>query len=178
MSNRLPNGGVELSKQFWQSKSWSHQAPLSMGILQVRTLEWIALPSPPGGIFPTQGSNPSLLRCRWILYHLSHQGSPSFSQQLFIEYLYLIVQMVKNMPTLPEAEVGSLGREDPLEKEMATRSSILAWRIPWKEEPVGLQSRVAKRHDWAINTLLLFDTKWLGATVISKYNYGLSPYRS
>ena len=48
------------------------------GILQARILEWIAIPSPLGGIFPTQGSNPGLLHCRWILY-LNHQGNPSFS---------------------------------------------------------------------------------------------------
>ena len=46
-----------------------------------------------------------------------------------------------------ETWVGSLGREDPLEKEMATHSSILAWRIPWTEELVGLQSTVRKESD-------------------------------
>ena len=46
--------------------------------------------------------------------------------------------MVKNLPAVQETQVQSLGQEDPLEKEMATRSSILAWRIPWTEEPGGL----------------------------------------
>ena len=46
--------------------------------------------------------------------------------------------MVKNLPTKPETRVRSLGREDPLEKEMATHSSILAWEIPCTEEPGGL----------------------------------------
>ena len=46
--------------------------------------------------------------------------------------------MVKNLPAMKETQVRSLGGEDPLEKEMATRSSILAWRIPWTEEPGGL----------------------------------------
>ena len=46
--------------------------------------------------------------------------------------------MVKNLPTMQETQVRSLGWEDPLEKEMATHSSILAWRIPWIEEPDGL----------------------------------------
>ena len=45
--------------------------------------------------------------------------------------------MVKRLPAMQETWVPSLGREDPLEKEMATRSSILAWRIPWMEEPGG-----------------------------------------
>ena len=48
--------------------------------------------------------------------------------------------MVKNLPEMQEIRVQSLGQKDPLEKEMATHSSILAWRIPWPEEPGGLQS--------------------------------------
>ena len=48
--------------------------------------------------------------------------------------------MVKNLPTMLETWVQFLGQEDPLEKGMATPSSILAWRIPWTEEPEGLQS--------------------------------------
>ena len=48
--------------------------------------------------------------------------------------------MVKNLPARQEAQVESLGQKDPLEKEMATHSSILAWRIPWIEKPGGLQS--------------------------------------
>ena len=56
--------------------------------------------------------------------------------------------VVKNLPAMQEAQemwVQSLGREDPLEKEMATHSSILAWRIPWTEEPGGLQSMGSQR---------------------------------
>ena len=48
--------------------------------------------------------------------------------------------MVKNLPAVQETGIQSLGQEDPLEKEMANHSSILAWKIPWKEEPGGLQS--------------------------------------
>ena len=48
--------------------------------------------------------------------------------------------MVKNLPAMQETQVRSLGREDPLEKEMATHSNILAWRISWTDEPSGLQS--------------------------------------
>ena len=57
--------------------------------------------------------------------------------------------MVKSLPARQETWVRSLGREDPLEKEMAPHSSILAWRIPWTEEPGGLQSRGSQRvgHD-------------------------------
>ena len=57
--------------------------------------------------------------------------------------------MVKNLPTIQETKVRSLGREDPLEKGMATHSSIPAWRIPWTDEPGGLQSMRLQRvgHD-------------------------------
>ena len=50
-----------------------------------------------------------------------------------------MAQMVKNLPAVWETQVPSLGQEDPLEKGIATHSSILAWRIPWTEEPGGLQ---------------------------------------
>ena len=53
------------------------------------------------------------------------------------EILNLTAQTVKNLPAMKEMQVQSLGREDPLEKEMATHSNILAWRIPWTEEPGG-----------------------------------------
>ena len=52
-----------------------------------------------------------------------------------------MAQRVKNLPAVPETQVRSLGWEDSLEKEMATHSRILAWEIPWTEEPCGLQSR-------------------------------------
>ena len=52
----------------------------------------------------------------------------------------LLAQMVKNLPAMQQTCVQSLGWEDPLEEGMATHSSILAWRIPWTEEPGGLQS--------------------------------------
>ena len=52
----------------------------------------------------------------------------------------LVAHMVKNLPVMQEMQVQSLGWEDPLEKEMATYSGILAWRIPWTGEPDGLQS--------------------------------------
>ena len=57
----------------------------------------------------------------------------------------LVAQMVKNLPAVQENQVQSLGREDPLEKGMATHSSILAWRIPWTEEPGALQSVGSQR---------------------------------
>ena len=61
----------------------------------------------------------------------------------------LVAQMVKHLPTMRETRVQSLGREDLLEKEMATHSSIFAWKIPWMEEPRRLQSTGLQRvgHD-------------------------------
>ena len=61
----------------------------------------------------------------------------------------LVAQRLKHLPAMPETWVRSLGGEDPLEKEMATQSSIPAWRIPWTEEPGGLQSTGSQRvgHD-------------------------------
>ena len=60
-----------------------------------------------------------------------------------------MTQMVKRLPAMQETWVLSLGWEDPLEKERATHSSTLAWKIPWSEEPVRLQSMGSKRvgHD-------------------------------
>ena len=63
--------------------------------------------------------------------------------------------VVKNLPAIQEMQVQSLGQEDPLEKEMATHSSILAWRIPWTEEPGGLQSMGFQRDTTERLTLYL-----------------------
>ena len=74
---------------------------------------------------------------------------------MFISHLYvffgasLVVQTVKHLTATWETQVKPLGREDPLEKEMATHSSTLAWKIPWTEEPGRLQSMGSQRvrHD-------------------------------
>ena len=63
-----------------------------------------------------------------------------YKSHLFNAWASLPAQMVKNWPAKRETWVRSLGGEDPLEKEMATHSSTLAWKIPWMEEPGGLQS--------------------------------------
>ena len=62
---------------------------------------------------------------------------------------FLVAQMVKNLPAMQETQVQSLGFEDPLEKGMATPSRMQACRIPWTEEPGGLQSKGSQRvrHD-------------------------------
>ena len=62
---------------------------------------------------------------------------------------YMVAQKVKRLPAMLETQVRFLGREDPLEKEMAIHSSTLAWKIPWMEEPDRLQSMGSQRvgHD-------------------------------
>ena len=62
----------------------------------------------------------------------------------------LVAQMINNLPVIQETQVRFLGWKDPLEKGMATHSGILAWRIPWTEEPGGLQSMGLQRvrHNW------------------------------
>ena len=57
----------------------------------------------------------------------------------------LVAQIIKNLPTMQEVQVQSLGGEDPLEKGMSTHYSILDWRMPWTEEPGRLQSMASQR---------------------------------
>ena len=70
--------------------------------------------------------------------------------QHYLVWASLVAQRLKHLPAMQETWVWSLGREDSLEKEMAPHSSIVAWRIPWTEEPGGLQSTGSQRvgHDW------------------------------
>ena len=62
-----------------------------------------------------------------------------------------MAQMVKSLPAMQETRVRSLGWKDPLEKEMATHSNILAWKIPWTEEPGGLQSMGSQKGQTRLN---------------------------
>ena len=80
------------------------------------------------------------LRCLWVFFS---------ELDLTVIYASLVAQMVKRLPAMRETQVRSLVREDPLEKEMATHSSILAWRIPWTEKPSRLQFMGSRRigHD-------------------------------
>ena len=69
----------------------------------------------------------------------NHQRRPNNNNVLFkCSEISTVAQTAKNLPARQETRVRSLGREDPLEKRMATHSSILAWRIPWTEEPGGV----------------------------------------
>ena len=97
---------------------------------------------------------------------------------IFLIGASLVAQMVKNPPAIQETWAQSLGQEDPQEKEMATHSSVLAWRIPWTEEAGRLQSMESQRvrHNWMTNiftftffdysndqgALLAFSLRWKG----------------
>ena len=76
-------------------------------------------------------------------------GDTVFGGTYEIVWDFPTAQMGKNLPAMQETWAQSLGQEDPLEKEMAIHSSILAWRIPWTEKPGGLQSMGSQRvrHD-------------------------------
>ena len=74
----------------------------------------------------------------------------------------LVAQTVKNLPAVQETEVRPLGQEDPLEKGMATHSTILAWRIPWTEEPDGLQSMESQSQTRLSNKHSLIPSIFMG----------------
>ena len=119
-----------------------HQAPPSMGFS--RQEYWSGCHFLLQGIFPTQGLNPGLPHWTDVLLSVPSRKSwvTSIASQVAQQWrLHLPMQMW----------VQSLGREDSLEKAIATHSSILAWRIPWKEEPGGLQSMGSQRvrPEWA-----------------------------
>ena len=100
-----------------------------------------------------------------------------FYSAIYCYWASMVAQMVKSLHAMQETQVGSLGWEDPLEKWMAMHSSTLAWRIPWTEEPGGLQSMGSHsiRHDWVTNTfiftftlLLVHDFKQKNRMILSK----------
>ena len=123
------------------------------GILQARVLEWVAISFPRRSSQPRDGTPVSCTAGRrftvWaIWYHrLSENGINGLSKITFINSLKLLLtsqvfntgfpggSAVKNLPVVQESRVRSLGQEDPLEKEIENHSSILAWKIPWTEEP-------------------------------------------
>ena len=90
----------------------------------------------------------------WTIVHGVARSQTGLSDQhfrfpFFFNKAFLVAQRVKSLPAMWEIQVRSLGQEDPLEKGMATHSIILAWRIPWTEEPGSLQSIGSQRvgHD-------------------------------
>ena len=94
-------------------------------------------------------------RPRYSFWATEVYGRPNYCLEGFlvitVSLTMTLAQRLKHLPPMRETRVQSLGREGPLEKEMATHSSTLAWRIPWMEEPGRLQSTGSQRvgHDWA-----------------------------
>ena len=117
----------------------AHQALLSMPFSRHEYLS--RFPCPLSGHLPYRGIEPESL------------VSPA------------LAQTVKNLPSMCETWVWSLGWEDPLEKGMATQSSIPAWRIPWAEEPSRLQSTGLQRvgHDWVTKHNYFYCSRHLGS---------------
>ena len=96
-------------------------------------------------------------RTEQLTLALSQHLEPLYSHLLGVvvyNWASLVAQTMKNLPVMQETWVWSLGQADPLKKEMATHSNVLAWRIPWTEEPGRLQSMVLQRvrHDWVTNS--------------------------
>ena len=88
--------------------------------------------------------------------------------------------LVKNPPAMQDTRVWSLDQEDPLEKGMATHSSILVWRIPWREEPSGLQSMGLQRvrHNWVTNafTFMERNNKHWFTKILSDWGWSRFPF--
>ena len=93
-----------------------------------------------------------------LYFYINSSICYRISSSQLITILFITAQRVKHLPVMQKTQVQSLGWEDPLEKEMATHSSILAWRILWTEEPGGLQSMGSQRvrQDWATTLTLTY----------------------
>ena len=171
------------------------------GILQARTLGWVAISFPNAGKWKVKGKSLSRVRLFETSWTAAYQAPPSmgFSRQEcwsgvplpspmeawcaaihgvaksqtqlsnwtemnWTEWSFgasLVAQRLKHLPPMQETRVWSLGREDPLDKEMATHSSILAWRIPWTEEPGRLQSMWSQSQTRLSNFTSLYLYKFL-----------------
>ena len=96
----------------------------------------------------SQGSHFKSKPSTGLRFSCHHTGIKIY---IMVYWVFLVAQMIRNLPAMREPWIQSLGREDPLEKGMATHSSILAWRIPWTVEISGLQSMKLQkvRHNWA-----------------------------
>ena len=135
---------------------------LSMGsfvnaISQSSILDGLPFPSP--GYLPKPGIKPMSPALADGFFTTEPPGKPNISficswlsykwNNFMSSIVYLpMAQTVKNLPAMQETRVQSLGQEDPLKKEMVTNAGIFAWRIPWTEEPGGLQSMGSQSQTW------------------------------
>ena len=111
------------------------------------------LPDVQAGFWKGRGTRDQIVNIHWII-----KKAREFQKNIYFCFIRTSrgAQMVKCLPIMWETWVQSLGWEDPLEKEMATDSSTLVWKIPWTEEPGKLQSTGSQRigHNWATSLLL------------------------
>ena len=125
----------------------AHQAPLSAGL--PRQEDWSELPFPSPGDLPNSGIELVSPALAGAFFTAELPGKPfEIICSIKIFGASLVAQnslVVKNLPAMWETEIQSLGWENLLKKGMTTYSSILAWRIPWTEEPGGLQSMGSQR---------------------------------
>ena len=114
------------------------------GILQARTLEWVAISFSNAWKWKVKVKLLSRIRLLATPWTAAHQAPPpmDFSRQEYWSGVPWpspqVALVVKNLPTIRETPVWSLGGGDPMEEEMATQPNILAWKIQWTEEPNGL----------------------------------------
>ena len=113
------------------------------------------------------GYSPEAARLQVLFSFLGALRPQKFTfggSKLLMTLTSLEEMVAQNLPAMQETQVQSLGWEDPLEKEMATHSSILAWRIPWTEEPGRLQSMGSQRvgHNWVNNIFTDILVYWYG----------------
>ena len=107
------------------------------GILQARIQEWVAIPFSTEFSWPRAPTQVSCIAGRFFTIWATGKDRSPKSHRLSKFTVGLVAQRLKRLPAVRETWVQSLGWEDPLEKEMATHSSILGWRIPGTEEPDG-----------------------------------------
>ena len=106
-------------------------------------------------------SNSSLNMWKFTVHVLLKPGLENFKHYFTIMWTSLVDQMVKHLPTMQETQVRSLGWEDSLEKEIATHSITLAWKIPWTEECRRLQSMGSQRVGHDRVTSLYYRVRWV-----------------
>ena len=119
---------------------------------------WSGLPFPSPGDLPNPGIEPRSP----TLQADALPSEPPGKHYINNKQVFLVAQIGKRLPPMRETRVWPLGWEDPLEKEMTTHSSTLAWIIPWMEEHGRLQSMGSQRvgHDWATSLSLSINRKW------------------
>ena len=144
----------------WYSMKCSPPDSSVHGISQARILEWVAISISRGAFQSRDQTQVSCFAGRFLTVWAPRKPFYVYIHLHAHTHKYIaspVAQMVRNLPAVQETCIRSLNWEDPLEKEMATHSTILAWEILWTEEPGGLQSKDSQRagHDWATNTVSL-----------------------